>query len=376
MRALIIGGIARAIGLLSYAGEPPIFVAIAIEIVVPIALLVMRARVDRSRPVSPLTNGKRVLITGANGGLGRETVAALMDDGFSEVVMATRTEAKGQAAKAELQQRLPGRATALEVASGFDMTDASKIEAAVAKLDGPFDVVFLQAGGGFFTDEVQTLTHDGKTYERTVFQNVFGAHLVLSNLLRRGLLAPGARVVFAGGEGARGIPGLIEKPEFADAGELRRYIEGDLGERPYNGINALGVSKFVGALWVAKVAQHPDFSALWFSPGLTRGTQGLAAAPALKRIVSERIAFPIMGALGLAQSPAEGGRKYADALGGKVGRNGDVIGAPEGKALGVLVDQTPMNAGLTDTGLQDEVWAMLEALDGPFGATAVGEAAS
>lgn len=376
LRAVFVGGLARAIGLLDYPPEPRLLVAIAVEIVVPLLLLKARAHAARRSAASPLLNGKRVLVTGANGGLGRETVGVLAEEGFSHVVMATRTQAKGDAARAELLTRLPNTRTKLEVAAGFDMTNPSSIEASVEQLEAeePFDVVFLQAGGGVFSEEVQTVSHRERDVERTVFQNVFGAHVVLSNLLRRGLLAPGARVVFAGGEGARGIPGLIAKPEFESPSALRRYLGGELGDAaPYNPFNALGVSKFVGALWVSKLSEIAEgrFTPVWFSPGFTRGTQGLSGVPAPKRVFMERVAFPIMGLLGLAQTPREGARKYADCLGGRVGRGGDLIGAPEGKALGPLVDQRPMNPGLSNPALRDEVWALFETLGGPFGAAPV-----
>lgn len=369
MQALIVGGLARAVGLLDYAPERAVVAPIIIELVVPTLLLVLRAKASKNNTVATTTNGKRVLVTGANGGLGKETVGALVEDGYDAVVMATRTNAKGVAARDALTERHPGAPTKLEVASGFDMTDPAKIEAAVEALDAskPFDVVFLQAGGGVFTDEVQTVTHRGQSIERTAFQNVFGAHVVLSNLIRRGLVAPGARVVFAGGEGARGIPGLIAKPEFGSPLDLRRYLHGKSAEA-YNAMNALGASKFVGALWVGRLARlaNRSFDAVWFSPGLTRGTQGLSSAPAFRRFMAERIGFPIMGLLGLAQSPADGGRKYADALGG-LGGNGDVLGAPEGKALGAIVDQRPMNPQMSDPALQDELWSLFEALGGSFG---------
>ncbi|MEM6994999.1 MAG: SDR family NAD(P)-dependent oxidoreductase, partial [Myxococcota bacterium] len=332
MRALIVGGIARAIGLLDYPPEPKMLVAIGIEVVVPIVLLKLRARLAKRSRQTSLVDGRSVLVTGANGGLGRQTVAALVEDGVSRIVMAVRTRAKGEAARDQVRaEGAVGPETALEVAEGFDMTDPKKITAAVDALpaDRRFDIVFLQAGGVVFSDEVQTVAHKGHTVERTVFQNVFGAHVVLSRLVERGLLAPGARVVFAGGEGARGIPGLIEKPVFETAEALHRYIHAE-ADRPYNPMNAIGVSKLVGALWTTKLAQiyGERMSVLWFSPGLTGGTQGLSGAPAARRFLLEKIGFPVMTALGLAQTPEQGARKNADALLGKVGRNGDVIGAP------------------------------------------------
>ena len=45
-----------------------------------------------------------------------------------------------------------------------------------------------------------------------------------------------------------------------------------------------------------------------------------------------------------------------DCLAGKYGQSGDLIGAPEGKALGKLVDQKPMNSGLTNFQLIEAFW--------------------
>ena len=89
--------------------------------------------------------------------------------------------------------------------------------------------------------------------------------------------------------------------------------------------------------------------------------------PRLRRWFLENIGFPIAGLLGLAQSPRAGGKKYADALTGRIGSNGDIIGAPDGKALGRLTDQRPMNADFDDAALADVVWSALEDIDGPFG---------
>ena len=328
---------------------------------------------------------KSVLITGANGGMGLETTKLLVGDGFSRVVMACRSETKALAARANVLGSTHTGGVELDARGGFDMTDPAKIEAAVDALPAgrPFDVVFLQSGGVVFDDEVQRVTWNGRTVERTVFQNAMGGHVVLAALRRRGLLAADARIVVAGGEGARGIPGLIKKPEFDTPDSFVRYLGGHLPDgAKYVPMDAIGVSKFASALWVRELARRlgPEGkTVVWFTPGLTYGTQGLAAVAPIKRWFLEKVVFGIMGLLGLAQSPRAAARKYADAVEGKVGDNGALLGSPEGRALGKLTDQVPMNAGFSDPSLQAAYWDFVEDVVGPLRATegdAVGDAAA
>lgn len=305
-----------------------------------------------------------VFITGANGGLGRETIKWLIEDGYRDIVMAARSEAKVQEARRELLEAFGGvQDLTLTAVGGFDMTKPALIEEAVEALprDKQYDVIFLQVGGVIFTPDYQTVQVNGQSYEKTVFQNVLGGHITLALLRKYNLIAPNARVIAAGGEGARGLPPLIEKPNFASASELRHYVLGDFSSaKPYKPMNAIGVSKLLAALWVRKLAslEEGNLEVIWFSPGLTYGTQGLEKAPKVRRWVSENILFKIMRLAGRAQGPRDGARKYADVIGGKIGRNGDVIGAPEGKGLGMLVDQIPMNDAFTKTALRDEFWAI------------------
>ncbi|MGI9531950.1 hypothetical protein [Lutimonas sp.] len=51
--------------------------------------------------------------------------------------------------------------------------------------------------------------------------------------------------------------------------------------------------------------------------------------------------------------------KYLLSLTGVLGTNGDVLGAPEGKVLGEITNQKPMNASLTNNFLIDELWNIL-----------------
>lgn len=313
----------------------------------------------------------RILITGANGGLGMETCKHLINDRFvTHLVMACRTEPKATAARAQLLAETGGaEGITITTAAGFDMNDPDSIRAAVDGLpDQPFDVVFLQAGGVIYGKEWRATEVDGATVERTIFQNVIGAHITLAALLQRDLVKQGARVVIAGGEGARGLPGVIESPHFEGPEDLRSYVLLEDTSRPYVEMNAMGVSKFASALWSQDVAERfgHRLEMIWFTPGFTAGTGGLQGIGPVKQWLFENVGFPLFKLLGRAQNPSQGGRKFADCLEGKIGHNGDLIGAPEGKGIGALTDQKPMNPDLTNPALRAEFWSIVEEVAGPL----------
>ena len=314
-------------------------------------------------------NQKRVLITGSNGAMAVETIKHLIKDGFVDIVMACRIEAKGNTARQEILSSVNNaKDTNISVIGGFDMNKPLEIEKAVNLLSGggPFDIVFLAAGFAVFGDDYQHVEWNGKKIEKTVFQNLIGSHVTLSELKKNNLLNPGARVVLAGGEGARGIDGLIEKPNFDSPEQLRQYVFLQAGGK-YNPMNAIGVSKLCGAWWVRKMAkiEAGNMDVIWFSPGLTSGSAGLKKLALPKRVVFS-IMFGFMNLIGKSQTPEQGGRKYADCLEGKVGGNGDILGAPEGKTIGKLTDQTSMNPAISDEVLIEEFWDILEEVTGAY----------
>ena len=305
---------------------------------------------------------KSIFITGANGGLGFETAKKLAQHGFERITLAARTHQKAINAKGELGKEisLKGR---IEATGGFDMNSPKSIENAVINLPKgkPYDIIFLQAGGVVFGNDYQYVSFSEKQIEKTIFQNAIGGYITLVNLFDKGLVAPSARIVFAGGEGARGIPGMIEKPIFEDEDSFFDYLQGKSKLKKYNPMNGIGVSKLASALIVQKMAKLDDGrSYIWFTPGLTHGTNGLASQSALKRFFAEKIVFGITNLLGLSQSPQKGAQKYVDALLGKYGANGDVLGAPEGKVLGKIVDQKPMNTSLTNSLIIESFWRFLQ----------------
>lgn len=313
---------------------------------------------------------ERVLVTGANGGLGLASCIGALREGAT-VVMACRTDEKAARAREEALAAARVDEERVVAAGGFDMLDPSSIETAVARLPtDPVDVVFLQAGGWVWADEVQSVSINGVTIERTVAQNVVGAHATLRALMASGRLAAGARVVLVGGEGARGVPGGIRKPEFLDLADFERYLAADwAGRSAYVPVDALGASKFCAALWVQALARRIDVSSLdlevvWFTPGLVAGTAGTRGMPAWQEFLMQRVAFPVAVAFGKAQWPREAAAKCVDCLAGRVGGHGDLLGAPEGSALGPIVDQKPLHRRFADVAFQDAVWRACEAAAG------------
>lgn len=312
-------------------------------------------------------DGKRVLITGANGGLGLATAVGVLREGAS-VVLACRTEAKADGARDRAVAQAPAASEYAEAAGGFDMLDPASIVAAVRALPPtPFDVVFLQAGGWVVADTMQSVDLGDTRVERTVAQNVVGAHVTLRALWETDRLCPGARVVMIGGEGARGVPGGIAKPTFRDLQDFRGYLAGDAtGRGPYVPMDALGTAKFCAALWVKHLARHTQnaLEVVWFTPGLIGGTGGTRGLPAWKEFLFQRVAFPLLVTLGKAQWPTSAAAKCVDCLAGRVGSHGELIGAPEGTALGPLTEQTAMHPLFTDERFQRALWRHCELAGG------------
>ncbi|MCI5055267.1 MAG: SDR family NAD(P)-dependent oxidoreductase [Flavobacteriales bacterium] len=301
-----------------------------------------------------------ILITGANGGIGIEVVRLLIEQGAKKIYLACRTQKKAE----EVISKLPGHEHLLVPIGNFDMTNPKSIASAVEfKPKETLDIVFLQAGGMVVSEGFEFVEINGKCVEKTIQQNAIGGILTFHYLDKKGLISQDARIVFAGGEGARGIPNFIRKPDFKTPKDLEDYISSAEGN--YSAIDALGVSKFVSALLVQKLSMNTKSrDILWFSPGLTGGTKGLDALKNPKRFLMKHIGFPIMQFLGVAQGPKRAAMKYVGCLNGEHGKNGDLIGAPEGKAIGKLVDQKPMHPSLTNRKLIDELWAFISEVYG------------
>jgi dehydrogenase/reductase SDR family member 12 len=141
----------------------------------------VRSRLDRWLPAVDLPgHGRRVLVTGANSGLGYATARALLRTG-SEVLLVVRSSEKGEATLDRLAGDLGRDVRDVAVYDVADLADLDSVRALAERLlarDERLDVVVHNAGAMF---EERAETVDG--LERTYQVHVVGPFLLTSLLL-------------------------------------------------------------------------------------------------------------------------------------------------------------------------------------------------
>jgi len=133
--------------------------------------------------------GRRVIVTGANTGLGFQTVLALAGVG-AEVVMAVRDLDRGQAAAGRIRDRIEDaklRVIHLDLANLASVHDFAGTQAAT----GPLDLLVNNAGVMLVPD--REFTSDG--FERQMGVNHLGHFALTAGLLPALTQAPAGRVV-------------------------------------------------------------------------------------------------------------------------------------------------------------------------------------
>ncbi len=150
-----------------------------------------RAAGDRPTPANDALpmDGKRVVVTGANSGIGYYTALELARRGAT-VILACRSATKGEAAAARINAIAPGRA----VFSALDLDSLASVRAFATRLAGEYAALdILINNAGIMALRQRETTEDG--FERQIGVNFLGHFALTMALLPLLRAAPAPRVI-------------------------------------------------------------------------------------------------------------------------------------------------------------------------------------
>ncbi len=293
---------------------------------------------------------KRVLITGANGGLGKECARQLAaQDGIEHIVLGCRNEAKAKAAKIELEA-----ATGKSIFDIMlvDVSDLQSVRSAVASVQEPIEALVMNAGGMGGT-RFNDKTEYGVTQQVAV--NVLGHVVLAEGLLKAKKLTNVA--VYAGSEAARGVPKMrIARPNLrtSSVDEFMSICDGSFSGNVQDPLVPYGPVKYVAAMWMLSLARrYPHVRIITVSPGSTSGTAvGSDLAPLMK-FVFTRVGPKLLPLFGLMHTVELGAKRYVDVLTDEAYTSGVFYGSHAHTLTGPLVDQSTIFEDLNNETFQE-----------------------
>jgi NAD(P)-dependent dehydrogenase (short-subunit alcohol dehydrogenase family) len=229
----------------------------------------------------PDQTGKRVIVTGANSGTGKEAARRLAEAG-AYVIMAVRTPAKGEQARAEILARHPAARLEVRRIDLADLASVREFSEGLLAEGTPVDMLINNAG--VMTPPTRMTTTDG--FELQFGSNFLGPFALTLRLLPLVLAAPAPRVVTMS----------------SGTANFGRIHFGDLQwERRYSANFSYAQSKLADlmmALHLAAVAAERDWNLVSVAahPGYTR-TNLQTAGASLGRDKPKRSVFNSMSFL-------------------------------------------------------------------------------
>lgn len=264
------------------------------------------------------------MVTGANAGIGLETVKQLaLLDTTTKVYMACRTESKALAAIDLLVDKANVKREKLAYVH-FDISEGKEKIALTAthktlgenKLDG----LILNAGS--FGD-ANTPTPCPPNNVLEIWQCNLVGHIHLVEALRDALfLSKGCRILISASESARGVALVAAPPpKMGDTvGFYKDLMTGvSYQGKRFDTTQVAGEVKGTGALFFAAWARrNPSFFVLTVSPGGTKGTSLVqhGSVPWIVRKILP-LATAILGLLGYMHSIPVAAKRYVDATTGE-----------------------------------------------------------
>jgi len=255
---------------------------------------------------------KIIMITGANGGIGKDTARQLaMIAGTEKIYLACRNKDRAKAAKKDLEETTGKSIFEIVI---MDVSNPDSVRSAVKALDGPIDALVMNAGG-MGGKEPGKITPDGVT--QLFAANVLGHVVLVDELLSAGKLKNVA--LYASSEAVRGVKKMgMKRPDLKTSSEdeIASIIDGSFFGQNMDAMEAYGYIKYVATLWMSSLArEHSNVRFISMSPGGTSGTAVMDDLSLVKKIMLKYIAMPIiMPMMGMAHKLEVGAKRFVDGI--------------------------------------------------------------
>lgn len=296
---------------------------------------------------------KRILITGANSGIGKDVARQLaLMEGTEKIYLACRNEEKAKAAKLDLEKITGKKIFEIII---MDVSSIASVRSALKSISEPIDALIMNAGGTG-GKRPRKKTDDGVT--TITATNLIGHVVLLEELLKADLLKNVA--LFAGSEAGRGIPIMgMKRPKLRSysVDEFAAMADGSYYGNKFDGIQAYGDIKFYGTMWMSSMARkHPHVRLITFSPGGTSGTEVFNNLPKVLAFIINEIGSRLMPLFGLMHSVDKGAKRFVEGITDSQYKSGVFYGSKASTLTGPVIDQSTIWADLKNESYQDNAY--------------------
>jgi len=283
---------------------------------------------------------KKILITGANGGIGKDTARQLaLVRETEKIYLACRNEEKAKVAKKSLEETT-GRSI-FEILI-MDVSNISSVRSVVNSLNEPIDALIMNAGG-MGGKNPEKITPYGVT--QMFATNVLGHVVFLDELLKADKLKNVA--LYASSEAVRGIKKMgIKQPSLANYSveEFASVFDGTFFGSKMDPMEGYAYVKYAATLWMSSIARkYPNIRFISMSPGGTSGTAVMDDLPSFTKFMYKYVAMPvIMPLIGMAHKLEKGAKRFVDGINNLSLTSGTFYGSKLKVLTGPIIDQSTL----------------------------------